>query len=205
MIPRQENAHRVDLPTSLSLLARLRCHDQAAWRQFLTLYTPLVVRWCHRQGVPQADRADLAQEIFAEVVRSIPHFRKEKVEDSLRGWLCRIAHRQIALYFRRREALPSAAGGTDALIHLHQQPDSRVQEPPPEEARQETSYLFRKAVESVRSEFSDSMWKMFWRTAVDGNPAPAVAAELGTTPVSVRQAKSRVLRRLKQLVGDLHD
>lgn len=36
--------HRRELPTSLSLIARLRSHEQSAWRDFAGLYTPLVVR-----------------------------------------------------------------------------------------------------------------------------------------------------------------
>jgi RNA polymerase sigma-70 factor (ECF subfamily) len=44
---------------------------------------------------------------------------------------------------------------------------------------------------------------MFWRTAVDQESAPDVAAAFGTTSAAVRQAKSRILRRLKQVVGDL--
>jgi RNA polymerase sigma-70 factor (ECF subfamily) len=45
----------------------------------------------------------------------------------------------------------------------------------------------------------------FLDKALDGNSATAIAAEMGTTPAAVRQAKSRVLRRLKQVVGDLPD
>jgi RNA polymerase sigma-70 factor (ECF subfamily) len=44
---------------------------------------------------------------------------------------------------------------------------------------------------------------MFWRVAVDGNPAMAVAAEFGATPAAVRKAKSGVLRRLRETVGDV--
>jgi RNA polymerase sigma-70 factor (ECF subfamily) len=46
---------------------------------------------------------------------------------------------------------------------------------------------------------------MFWRTAVDGSPASVVAEEFGTTSAAVRQAKARVLRRLKEAVGDVCD
>jgi RNA polymerase sigma-70 factor (ECF subfamily) len=202
---RRENPRRLDLPTSLSLLVRLRGQDQEGWREFLTLYTPLVVRWCSRRGVPEHDVADVAQNVFSRVMFAIQQFRKNEPEDSLRGWLCRITHQQIALYFRQRALLPSAAGGTGALLQLQQQADPRAEEPPAEEARQETGYLYRKVIEIARLEFSGSTWSMFWRTAVDGNPATDVAAELGTTPACVRQAKSRVLRRLRQLVGDIHD
>jgi RNA polymerase sigma-70 factor (ECF subfamily) len=44
---------------------------------------------------------------------------------------------------------------------------------------------------------------MFWRTVVQGYSPPALAQELGVTPAAVRQAKSRVLRRLKQEMGEL--
>ena len=41
------------------------------------------------------------------------------------------------------------------------------------------------------------------RTTVDEQPSTAVAAELGMTANAVRMAKSRVLRRLREELGDL--
>jgi RNA polymerase sigma-70 factor, ECF subfamily len=38
---------------------------------------------------------------------------------------------------------------------------------------------------------------------VDGHPVDLIAADLGVTTASVRKSKSRVLRRLKEEVGDL--
>jgi RNA polymerase sigma-70 factor, ECF subfamily len=195
---------RQDLPTSLSLLDRLRVQDQQAWHQFLSLYAPLVVRWCHRRGLREHDIADVAQEIFSRAARYIRQFHKETAEDSLRGWLCRITHREIAQFFRRRDGV-NPEGGTEALRRLQQQVDSAADEPPGEEVRHETQYLYQRAVEIARQEFTDETWQMFWRTAVDGVAAPMVAQEMGTTPAAVRQAKSRVLRRLRQAVGDLED
>jgi RNA polymerase sigma-70 factor (ECF subfamily) len=194
-----------DDATSLSLLIRLRGQDRQAWQEFLTLYAPLVVRWCRRRGLADEDTADVAQEVFSRVARSLGQFRKESPEDTLRGWLYRITHREIAEFFRRRDPLAVPEGGTGVVQRLQQHADPRPPEPEGEEVRQEICYLYQKAVEVVRSEFSDSAWQMFWRTAVDGNPATEVAAEMGTTAAAVRQAKSRVLRRLKQAVGDLPD
>jgi RNA polymerase sigma-70 factor (ECF subfamily) len=57
----------------------------------------------------------------------------------------------------------------------------------------------------LRSEFEEHTWRAFWRVAVDGQPAPEVAAELGMKPNAVRTAKSRVLRRLREELGDLVD
>ena len=190
---------RQELPTSCSLLARLRARDETAWRDCLTLYTPLVARWCLRKGLAEHDVADVAQEVFRKVAGHIEGFRKETPTDSFRGWLCRITHREIADLFRRGGA-GAAPGGTEAMLRLQQHADPG---PRPDEEEQETGYLYRRAVELVRSEFSEAAWQMFWRTAVDGASAADVAAELGTTSAAVRQAKSRILRRLKQVVGDL--
>jgi hypothetical protein len=56
-----------------------------------------------------------------------------------------------------------------------------------------------------RGEFEPHTWDIFWRTVIDGCSPTILAEELGTTPAAVRQAKSRVLRRLKQEMGELLD
>ena len=67
----------------------------------------------------------------------------------------------------------------------------------------ELTALLRRALELVRGEFEPATWRAFLLTAVDGRAAPDAAAELGLTPAAIRQAKSRVLRRLRQELGEL--
>jgi RNA polymerase sigma-70 factor (ECF subfamily) len=55
----------------------------------------------------------------------------------------------------------------------------------------------------VRGEFEPRTWQAFWKTAVDGRPVKDVADELGMSPGAVRVAKSRVLHRLRDELGDL--
>ena len=88
---------------------------------------------------------------------------------------------------------------------LEQVSDRPLAEPGDDEVSRETRFLFQKAAAIARSELSEQAWQIFWRVTVDGIQAPAVAAEFATTPAAVRQIKSRVLRRLKQMVGDLPD
>ncbi len=57
--------------TSFSLLHRVRADDQDGWRRLVRLYGPLVLFWCRRAGVPHADRADVFQEVFRALARSI--------------------------------------------------------------------------------------------------------------------------------------
>ena len=65
--------------------------------------------------------------------------------------------------------------------------------------------MCHRALELLRGEFAAQTWQAFWRTAVDGQSAPAIAAELNMSPAAVRKAKSRVLHRLKEELGELAD
>jgi RNA polymerase sigma-70 factor (ECF subfamily) len=58
--------------------------------------------------------------------------------------------------------------------------------------------VFRRAPAAIREEFAPRQWQVFWRTSIDNQTAPAVADELGMTAGAVRQAKARVLRRLRE-------
>jgi RNA polymerase sigma-70 factor (ECF subfamily) len=63
--------------------------------------------------------------------------------------------------------------------------------------------LFRQGLDLIRGEFEDRTWQAFWRTAVDGVAPKDIAAELAMSPGAVRVAKCRVLRRLREELGDL--
>jgi RNA polymerase sigma-70 factor (ECF subfamily) len=67
----------------------------------------------------------------------------------------------------------------------------------------ELTALYHRALSQVRSQFEERTWTTFWRVAVEGRSPAEVAAQMGMTPTAVRQAKSRVLRRLKEELGEL--
>jgi RNA polymerase sigma-70 factor (ECF subfamily) len=187
--------------TSLSLLQRIRNGDAAGWRRLVELYGPLVNHWCLRFGVQPADADDLVQEVFQAAVHNIGSFQRARPGDTFRGWLRTIARHKVLDFWRARARAPGAAGGSEALQRLNELPD---QEPAddPEDAEQ-VSAVFHRALEMLRGEFEPRTWQAFWRATVDGQTATAVAAELGMTASAVRMAKSRVLRRLREELGDL--
>jgi RNA polymerase sigma-70 factor (ECF subfamily) len=189
--------------TSLSLLERARARDGEAWRRLVHLYHPLVLGWCGRTGVAGADAEDVAQEVFLAAAAGLGSFRRDRPGDTFRGWLRGITRNKVLEHFRRTGRQPRAAGGSDAGRRLAEMPDPL--DDPDDDDRDEIARLYRRALELVRGEFEAKTWQMFWLTVVEGRPTDAVAAEMGVTPAAVRQAKSRVLRRLKEEVGDLCD
>jgi RNA polymerase sigma-70 factor (ECF subfamily) len=181
--------------TPPSLLEQLRRPgDQAAWRRFVDLYTPLLFYWARRIGLREPDAADLVQEVFALLLRKLPEFTYDR-NQGFRGWL-----RTVLLNkwreLRRRRPPPAIADGTlpegteeDAVAALAE-----------EEFQQ---HLTVRALELMRAEFQPATWKACWEHAVAGRPAAEVAAELGLSVNAVYLATSRVLRRLRQELSDL--
>jgi RNA polymerase sigma-70 factor, ECF subfamily len=191
--------------TSVTLLERVRSRDQDAWQRLLRLYTPLVWYWCRQGGVPDQDADDVCQEVFQALAAGLPGFRREGAGDTFRGWLRGITRHKVQDYFRRRHRQPAAEGGTDAHRRLAQVSQSETAVPEADDPADELTGLYHRGLELVRGEFEERTWQAFWRAAVGGQAPAAIAADLGMTPAAVRKAKSRVLHRLKEEVGDLID
>jgi RNA polymerase sigma-70 factor (ECF subfamily) len=189
--------------TPFSLLDQARAHSPDAWRRLVALYRPLVVFWCSRAGVPVADTEDVAQDIFTGVASHLERFRRDRPGDSFRGWLRGITRNCILLYFRRNRGRPMAEGGPTAAQKLQDVVDPLPG--PGEEESAEVGQLYRRALEQVRGQFEERTWQAFWRTAIEGQPPALLTEELGMTANGIRQAKSRVLRRLREEMGDLID
>jgi RNA polymerase sigma-70 factor (ECF subfamily) len=191
----------MDKTTSRTLLERARNNDEDAWCRLVNLYAPLVAHWCSHGGVRGADADDIQQQVFQAVVRNLEDFRRDRPGDTFRGWLRIITRNKLLDYFRRQENQPQALGGTDAHRQMQQVADYEL----PEDDNEDLGGLYHRALELVRNEFENRTWQAFWKVAVEGQTAGDVAAELEMTPTAVRKAKSRVLLRLRQEIGDLID
>lgn len=189
---------------SNTLLDRLRARDAEAWRRLADLYGPLVYHWCRRSGLRPPDAADTLQDVFAAVSSGIGDFRRGGPGTTFRGWLWTITRNKIRDHFRIQRAEAAAIGGTDAQLRLADIPDDCTDNSTDGD-RQEIGAVFQRALGIVQADFEDHTWCAFWRIAVDGQDAASVAAELGMSANAVRQAKSRVLRRLRAELGDLLD
>jgi RNA polymerase sigma-70 factor (ECF subfamily) len=189
--------------TPLSLLERLRADDPGAWRRLMDLYRPLVLFWCARGGVTADDAEDIAQGVFAAAATGLGAFRRDRPGDTFRGWLRAVTRNQIVLHFRRNRSHVPAAGGSDTWRTLQDVADKPDVEDDGEKA--EVGQVYRRAVEQARSEFEDRTWQAFWLVVVEGRAPADLIETLGMSPAAIRQAKARVLRRLKQEMGELLD
>jgi RNA polymerase sigma-70 factor, ECF subfamily len=180
--------------TSRSLLVRVRLQEPAAWARLCRLYAPLVYSWCRRAGLQDSDAQDVGQEVFRVVHQKITSFRREAAGESFRAWLRGITRNKLREHFRRRAAHPPLMDGDGA---------APLSEEPAHDHLSENAAVMRRALAAIRSDFDDSTWQAFWRMTIDGQTSAAVAEELNTTPGAVRQAKFRVLKRLREELDGL--
>lgn len=188
--------------TSPSLLRRVRRFETDAWTRLSALYGPVVYGWCRRAGLQSSDAADAVQEVFRSVFRGIGEFRGtegSRSGGSFRGWLWTVTRNQVHLHHRKHENVPLAVGGTDAQVRMGQKVDSSPSlgdsEPDAELTQRR---LLHRALDLVRADFNDSTWNAFTRVTLQSHAISEVAADLGLTENAVRQAKFRVLRRLRE-------
>jgi RNA polymerase sigma factor (sigma-70 family) len=189
-----------DFPlTRASLLVRLRDpQDEEAWAQFVDLYAPLVYGYARKQGLQDADAADLSQEVFSAVAGAVGRLDYDPRRGAFRNWLFTVVRRKLANWraAQGNRVLGSGDAATHQLLEQCLAPDEAA-------AGWETEWeqrLFAWACEQVRKDVSASTWQSFWRTAVDGQTGKQAAAELGLSVAAVYLAGRRIRTRLKELL-----
>jgi RNA polymerase sigma-70 factor (ECF subfamily) len=186
-------------PTRASLLLRLRDpRDGVAWEQFVERYAPVVYGYARKQGLQDADAADLSQEVLRAVAGAIGRLEYDPERGAFRNWLFTIVRRKLADWRAARQRQPPGSGDPALHLRLRQCPA-----PDGEAAAWEVEWqdqVFAWGCAQVRRDVSAVTWQAFWDTAIEGRPGKQVAADLGLSVTAVYSARSRVLARLKELV-----
>ncbi|MEM6553800.1 MAG: sigma-70 family RNA polymerase sigma factor [Planctomycetota bacterium] len=187
--------------TRQSLLLRL-CDpaDGDSWADFVGIYGPFVYSIGRGRGLQDADACDLVQDVMREVARSVSGYEPQPGTAKFRAWLGVITRRRLARFFENSRSQINGTGGTTNLLAL-----PRVQAGEEEAAweQEHRRHVFRWAAERVQSEFSETTWRAFWMTAIEGVSARRAAEACGISLGAVYIAKSRVVSRLRERVSQV--
>ena len=184
--------------TPQSLLERLRRQPaDGDWRRLDDVYRPLVLAWLARVPGIGDEARDVAQEVLLVVARELPGFERRR-EGSFRRWLRVVTVNRVRAYLRDRARRPDADEFLDRLADPASELSARWD-------RDHDRHVLDRLLAAVRGDVSPETWEAFRRFALDGRPAAAVAAELGTTENAVLLAKARILKRLREEAGGLID
>ena len=192
-----------DFPeTSASLIARIKDPGNAvAWEKFEKLYRPVVFRIARAKGLQYADASDLVQKVFMSVAAAIESYESLEEGPAFRNWLSRITRNAI-LKALTRQPRDRGIGGTQLLNVLSEavSPDPKTTELIEGEVRRE---IFNQAAEKVRKQVQPLTWLAFEMSVLQQQPVERVAAKLEITAGNIYAARSRVMKRLKDVVQSL--
>ena len=189
--------------TRISLILRLpRSADGAAWREFVELYEPLILRFARARGLQPNDAQELVQRVFVAVAGAVERWEPDPARGSFRCWLFRIARNQLIKQVTARSREKSV-GGTSNFVKLHQQLPGSSSDLELEIEREYRQAVFKLAAQRVRSNVHVQTWQAFARSMIDGLPLQQVADELKISIGAVYIARSRVIARLREVVQQL--
>jgi len=193
--------------TSPTLLGRVQQNDPRAWQTLVDLYTGYIRALLIRNSCRPDDLDDLTQDVLVTLARKIPDFRPHEHKGAFRGWLKTVVRSKAVDAYRRNQGTPSGDGGTEARIRMQEISDPVAAEATchEDDDPQEQSALrnlYQRAMDLVQAECDPSTWNIFYRVVVGHEPATEIARELGVSSASIRMAKSRILRRLREVVGE---
>ena len=200
-------ANRIDMEqwplTQKSLLVRIRdAGDHEAWCRFVDIYGPVLYQYALRQGLQDADAADLVQDVIRRVSAAIAEFRYDPSQGTFRGWLYTVARNSLRNFWALAGRREKGTGDSKFHKFLEQIPDEENEDSKVWEQEYER-HLLMLAADRIKGSFSPATWQAFWQTAVEVKNVKEVAESLGMSVGAAYVAKSRVLARMRQEVERL--
>ncbi len=185
--------------THVTLLERLSDRmDVQAWQDFHDRYGALLRGFARRYQLQPADCDDVAQEVLLALSTQMDDFKYDPHKGMFRSYLKTLALRAVFKRVRQNRR-DRGQGPIDSGAATDFQDEAA------DESRWEREWQYhhvRRAMSRVEAEFSETNRLAFIRYAVEGRNAREVAALLGITVDQVYQAKTRILKRLSEVIAE---
>ena len=183
--------------TRTSLLRRVKDpRDAHAWREFVELYRPLLVRYSRARGLSHNDAEDIAQSCLETITRKMPEFEYDRRRGRFRGWLKTMVNRRIQDALQQRK---ECAAKTDDFMR----PQDRERSPEEiwEQAWLEEHLAY--CLRQIRPRLEHKTYEAFQRYAIHQWPVDEICQQLGMTRNQVYIAKTRVTQRLREAMTEV--
>jgi RNA polymerase sigma-70 factor (ECF subfamily) len=187
--------------TTTKLLDDLRDRsNDLAWTQIDARFRPVIAGLARRLGLSEADSEEVAQQTIAEFARAYREGRYDRSKGRLSSWILGIAHHTALRELRngRRALLP----GQTAIANVVDDDALRTIW-----ADERDRAILNRAFSHLRDEsaLDDRTLLAFELVALRGVAAQHAATQCGMSVDQVYVAKTRVTKRLRQVVAELTD
>ena len=171
------------------------------WRTLVKSYDPFVRRILTKHGLQSDVVDDVTQNVMTVVIRRLPEFERQRT-GSFRTWLRAITINCLRDFWKCRHEQILSGGGEDfdGLIESMEDPRSdftRMWN------REHAEHVMGTLLDEVASEFSPKTVEVFRRLAIHEEEIDEVSRDLDMTPNACFIARSRVLKRLREMLVEL--
>jgi RNA polymerase sigma-70 factor (ECF subfamily) len=188
------------METRSSLLVRVRnSADADSWREFDSLYRPLLLKYVRSRGLAETDAHDVVQDVFIRLLKSLPTFDFDRSRGRFRSWLWQVTMAALTDWQR------STGRQLHSVSDLPDAPAPAEPEPETQWCQAHRQRVVEFVLEQVRAETQPRTWTCFEQRLVRGRAAADVAAELGLTANAVKVNASRVLARVRERCAELEE
>jgi RNA polymerase sigma factor (sigma-70 family) len=168
-------------------------HDPERWREFDSIYRPMLMAFLRKQHLNDSDANDVVQDIFVKLLAQIQTYDREKCP--FRSWLFSVAHHALVDFARRRASRKKAADGW--VINVLRATPSDSVKMAEEWVKIHRMKILHHALRSVRNRTSAKTWACFEQRLLRDRPGALIAAELGLEASTVFVNASRVLKKVR--------
>jgi RNA polymerase sigma-70 factor (ECF subfamily) len=186
--------------TRLTLLLRLRDRaDTVSWQEFHERYGQLLYRYARARGATHDVAEDVVQEVELYLFKAMPGFEYDARNGRFRTYL-RSAVMHALGRRAQREARQPAKLDPEALDYAACAAEA---EQDAQWEREWQLHRLRWAMQAIAGDFEPNTLRAFELHVLAGKAVNETATEVGLSPASVYQAKSRVLKALKEKLATL--
>jgi RNA polymerase sigma-70 factor (ECF subfamily) len=186
--------------TRPTLLLRLRNRtDQFSWQEFHERYGELLFRYARARGASSVDAEDIVQDVEMYVFKAMEGFEYDASRGRFRTYL-----RAAVVHAMARRARKEARQGTpldpQAFDYISEQQEASQDERWEREWR---LHRLRWALRAIAPHVETTTLAAFREHVLLGRSVEETAEQLGVSTASVYQAKSRILKRVKDKLASL--
>jgi RNA polymerase sigma factor (sigma-70 family) len=201
--PRVNDGHSrmSNTDTRGSILVGICQHDPDRWREFDSIYRPMLTGFLRKHRLNESDANDVVQEVFLKLLGKIQTYDRARCK--FRTWLFTIAHNKLVDFARRRATEKKAVDGwVGAVLHSSASDSVKMEQ---EWGRLHRTKILAHALKTVRSRTSAKSWACFEQRLLRDRPGVEIAAELGIDPSTVFVNACRVLKRVRAVCEEFDE
>lgn len=182
--------------TRASLLLRIRNRgDATAWREFDTIYRPMLKRYARARGLDSSEADDVVQHCMTTIHTHIDRFDYDPTKGRFSSWLRTLVNNRVRTMLRSRHE----AGALNENI-VHEEDDRSMEEAFDKLWMDEH---LRHALHLVSAEVEQKTLRAFEMYVIRERPIDEICVELEMNANQVHKAKHRLTKKLAEKMAEL--